>query len=232
MENSNSNCTFAHTLTVDSEGLQQQQGVEDGDETFTIYDYRWLVLGLFCLSEAVSALLWVTFSPISNLAQDYFGRGYYGSTTSINMLANIFLILYGPGTMLSVYCMKHLKLRATLVLAGSLTLLGAFIRYIAALNNDALCHGDVYMLMMIGQSLAALAQPMYSNSPPALASIWFPVSERDTATTIGAMCGLIGNAIGQLIPAWVVSRDRPSGECTDDIPCCPFILMTELNIIL
>lgn len=221
---SSSNSASMHTLTVDREPHQQQVAAaaarEDGDETFIVYRYRWLVLGLFCLSEAANAMMWVTFSPISNLVQDYFGQGsYYGSTTSVNMLANIFLVLYGPGTLLSVYCMKHMKLKSTLVLAGSLTLLGALIRYIAALNNDSLGHGNVYILMMIGQALAAITQPMYLNSPPALSSIWFAVNERDTATTIGAMCSPIGNAIGQLIPALLVSGCRPSGECTGSTPC-------------
>jgi len=220
MDDSGGYSTGKVALIVDSEPQQQQQDGEEGDEIFTVYRYRWLVLGLFCLSEATNAMLWITFSSISNLAQDYFGRGYYGSTTSVNMLANIFLVLYIPGTMLSVYCMKHLKLKMTLVLAGSLTLLGAFIRYIAALNNDAIGHGNVYIMMMIGQSLAAIAQPTYSNSPVALSSIWFAVSERDTATTIGAMCIPIGNAIGQLIPALLVSGHRASGENVDDAPCC------------
>jgi len=122
---SSSNSASMHTLTVDREPHQQQVAAaarEDGDETFIVYRYRWLVLGLFCLSEAANAMMWVTFSPISNLVQDYFWQGsYYGSTTSVNMLANIFLVLYGPGTLLSVYCMKHMKLKSTLVLAGSLT---------------------------------------------------------------------------------------------------------------
>ena len=209
------NSASMRTLTVERDSTPPHLGGGDRseEESFKVYRYRWLILFMFCLSEAANALMWVTFSPISNIAQDYFGHGYYGSTTSVNMLANIFLILYGPGTMLSVYCMKHLKLKSTLVLVGSLTVLGAFIRFMAAMNNSAFGHGNTYILMVLGQALAALAQPMYLNSPPALSSVWFPVNERDTATTIGAMCIPIGTAIGQVIPVLLVSARRPSGEC-------------------
>ena len=52
-----------------------------------VYSSRWVVLSVFCLLEMSNALLWVTFAPISDLAQIYFGgkHSYYGSTTSINM---------------------------------------------------------------------------------------------------------------------------------------------------
>jgi len=58
------------------------------DETeFKVYSNRWVILSVFCALEMSNALLWVTFAPISDLAQIYFGGkdSYYGSTTSINM---------------------------------------------------------------------------------------------------------------------------------------------------
>lgn len=182
------------------------------EEEYIIYPYRWWILVIFCLLVMANALLWVTFAPISDLTSSYFGKGYYGSTTSVNMLANIFLILYGPGTMVSVYCMKYYKLKKSLIIAGGLTLIGSFIRYMAALNHDSLSNKNKYILIMIGQAFAAISQPMFLNSPPAIASIWFAVKERDLATTIGSMCSPIGNAIGQIIPVILVSGQSKSGN--------------------
>ena len=56
-----------------------------------VYSSRWIVLSVFCILEMSNALLWVTFAPISDIAQIYFGgkESYYGSTTSINMFVNI-----------------------------------------------------------------------------------------------------------------------------------------------
>lgn len=171
-----------------------------------VYKRRWGILAMFCVLEMSNALFWVTFAPISDIASNYFGGNYYGSITSINMLANIFLILFGPGTIIASMSMKKFKLKYSLIIASSLTLFGALLRYIAALCTDSLGNGNTYILMMIGQAFAAISQPMFLNLPPAIASIWFPTKEREMATTIGSMCSPIGNAIGQIIPVIFVSQ--------------------------
>jgi hypothetical protein len=77
------------------------------------------MLSLFCLLQVANATLWMTFSPISDLAQNYFGGPYStnGSKTSINMLANIFLILYTPGSFVGFITMKVKGPRTTMILA-------------------------------------------------------------------------------------------------------------------
>lgn len=183
------------------------QPVED---EIKVYRFRWFILTMFCLLEGSNALLWVTFAPISDITQNYFGNGYYGSTTSVNMLANIFLILYGPGTVMSIILMKYCKLKQSMIIAGTLNLLGALIRYLAAVNSDSMSIGSLYILIMLGQAFAALSQPFFLNCPPMIAATWFPVKEREMATTIGSMCSPVGNAIGQLIPVIIVSQKSKS----------------------
>lgn len=176
---------------------------------YKAYRERWYALAIFCALEMANALLWVTFSPISDITQHYFGSStYYGSTTGVNMMANIFLILYTPGTIISVLSMKYLKPRKALLYAGLLTGVGALLRYLAALFDSTLSQEQVYILIFIGQCLSAIAQPMFLNFPPAIASIWFPVDERDISTTIGSMSSPIGNAIGSVIPVLFVSEDQ------------------------
>lgn len=171
-----------------------------------VYPFRWFILAMFCCLEISNALLWVTFAPISDIAGNYFGGGYYGSTTSVNMLANIYLILYGPGTIMSIILMKYCKPKQSMIIAGSLNLLGAFIRYIASANSSSIGFGTLYILIMIGQSFAAISQPFFVNCPPMIAATWFPVNEREMATTIGSVCSPVGNAIGQLIPVYLVAQ--------------------------
>lgn len=76
---------------------------DNDDNEFIIYPYRWWIL--FSILEISNTMLWVTFAPINNLVSSYL-VGDYGSTTSVNMIANIFLILYGPGTILSIYLLN------------------------------------------------------------------------------------------------------------------------------
>lgn len=73
------------------------------DSSILVYSERWYVLVVFACLQMANALLWVTFAPISDLAQHYFGASSpYGTTTAVNMLANIFLILYAPGSIMGV----------------------------------------------------------------------------------------------------------------------------------
>lgn len=173
---------------------------------YRAYSYRWLILAIFCSLEMANNILWVTFAPISDIVSNYFGGGYYGSSTSVNMMANIYLILYLPGTGLSIFLMKYFNLKRSLEICAALTMFGALIRYIAAFNSNDLGNENTYILMLFGQSLAAIGQPMFLNSPPAVASIWFPVEEREMATTIGSMFAPIGSAIGQIIPFLLVTQ--------------------------
>ena len=176
------------------------------------YSYRWLILALFCSLELTNNILWVTFAPISDIVSNYFGGGYYGSTTSVNMLANIYLIFYLPGTGLSIFLMKYFNLKRSLEICGFLTMFGAMLRFIAASQKNEWGIANTYIIMLLGQTFAALGQPMFLNSPPAVASIWFPVEEREMATTIGSMFAPIGSAVGQIIPFLLVEQSSRNGE--------------------
>ncbi|KAJ1427351.1 major facilitator superfamily domain-containing protein, partial [Ochromonadaceae sp. CCMP2298] len=181
------------------------------EEGFTVYAQRWLILAIFCALEGSSNMIWVTLAPISDIAQNYFGGvdgGFYGSSTGVNMFANMYLITYLPGTIFSTLLVKNLRYKRAMEICGALTLTGAFLRYIAALKAPQWGHECTYLVMLLGQTLAGLAQPMFLNSPPAIASKWFPISERDMATTVGSMFAPIGAAVGQVIPAMLVSQHQ------------------------
>ena len=179
-------------------------------EEFVTYRYRIYILLMFCGLEAVNAMLWVTFAPISDITGNYFGGGKYGSPTAVNMLANVFLILFLPGTILGVWLIKSAGFRNALLIGGGVTLLGAFLRYVATLSAGSLDDASLYWLILLGQILAAIVQPMFLNSPALVSSIWFPVKERDIATTIAACASGLGNAIGTLVPSLMVTQHAKS----------------------
>jgi FLVCR family MFS transporter 7 len=94
------------------------------NQKFISYPSRWLMLSLFCALNFCNAMLWVTFAPISDSSVDYFNgnstssSSSVGNITAINMLAVIFQILYGPGTVLGTILMKKNGLRYTLLCGG------------------------------------------------------------------------------------------------------------------
>eukprot|EP00981_Chlorochromonas_danica_P012788 scaffold5400_cov159-Ochromonas_danica.AAC.7 len=196
---------------------------EGNNVQIQVFRDRWVMLAIFSLLEFCNAMYWVTFSPISDITQHYMQGSYYSSKTGVNMLANIFLIMYTPGTILCFLLAKKLKLKKTFIVAGLLTALGGLLRLIGALLKNQLSYPALYWIIFLGQVLAALAQPFFLNMPPSIAATWFPVEERDIATTIGSMFSPIGNAIGQIIPVLFVSE-----SCNNDDSDCNVHGMTNL----
>lgn len=58
-----------------------------------------LIPGIFCSASFGSALGWLSYAPIADVAEEHFdvGAGW------INLIANLFLILYIPGSALSLW---------------------------------------------------------------------------------------------------------------------------------
>lgn len=46
------------------------------------------------------------------------------------------------------------------------------------------------IVILVGQFIAAAAQPFFLNAPPKYAAIWFSESSRTIGTTIGSICEL------------------------------------------
>lgn len=208
--------------------LSADTGSDDLNSTkYKLYSSRWTALTIFCCMEMANALLWVTYAPISDISQHYFGSdNYYSSITGVNMLANVYLILYPVGTILAVYCVKRIKPRNSLLLGGLLSVIGALMRWIASTQKQSLGNSGVYLLMFFGQAFGALSQPFFTNFVPALSGIWFAVEERDISTAVGSMCSPLGNAIGQLIPPIIVTETvNASGTVTLYIHILLFIFI-------
>lgn len=122
------------------------------------------------------------------------------------MLSLCFLIAYIPGSILSVWMLDAHGLAASLSLAAWLTAVGCWVRYLGVILLLPKGHTTAsFVVMMVGQILAALAQPMYVNVPSRLSGDWFAVKEREAATTIGSMAGPLGNAFGSFVPTLIVS---------------------------
>jgi FLVCR family MFS transporter 7 len=199
--------------------------LNDKDDSFIVYRSRWAVLFCFCLLEFANGLMWVTFSPISDIAETYFGVG----TFEVNTLATVFLILFPIGALLEVVLMKSIGMANTLNVGALVTTLGTLTRYIAAQCDASrqLPGKTLYGLTLFGQILGSIVQPLFLNVPAHISAAWFPVKERDLATTLGAMSGLIGNAVGQVLPVMLVSL---SGGDSGEVQGMPELMLVEFLV--
>jgi MFS family permease len=200
---------------------------------FKVYPERWTTLAHFFVLQMTNSLLWVTFAPIADIAADFFGKdGFVGSLTAINLLAVLFLVLYPFGTVLASFAKKLYGLRVSLLIAAFFTVVGAFFRFIGVYVRNDVGGNWSYTLVFLGTAFAAIIQPIYINYPPTVSAIWFPMSERDIATSIGSMSNPLGNAIGTLIPVYIVRRTTVDNDNNYQVHGMATLMLVELIAVL
>lgn len=167
---------------------------------------RWRVMWIFGLQGFLNQVLWITFAPISAEVGEVFGV----SPAKVNLLSLVYMFLFPVGMVLWDKVERRLDLRGATLAAAWLNAAGAAIRALASLSITRKYLGGKsgsFVVLFVGQSIAALAQPFFINAPARIAMEWFPHSERDMATIIIATLNPIGSAVGQLAPSVAVSSD-------------------------
>eukprot|EP00300_Choanocystis_sp_HF-7_P027092 c32156_g1_i1.p1 GENE.c32156_g1_i1~~c32156_g1_i1.p1 ORF type:complete len:459 (+),score=83.94 c32156_g1_i1:33-1379(+) len=176
------------------------------DGSYVASPWRWLILTSFCLSTATNAIIWISFAPIAHATAKY----YNISTTQVDVLSVLFLILYVPGSVLAAALFHSRGLRFGLLFGNSLTCLGAWIRFASAVTGSHPLGGSDsklgFGLLLLGQFLAGIGQPCFTNMPALVASDWFPISQRDMAVVLASMFNVVGIAVGQFIPTLFVKE--------------------------
>ena len=97
-------------------------------------------------------------------------------------------------------------------IGGLLSFLGASVRVVGVVCKQYTSNVTAYCLVLFGQCLAAVAQPMFNSLPVPLASHWFSVSERDIATAVSSLFSPLGNAFGQIFPPIFIGEDDETGD--------------------
>jgi FLVCR family MFS transporter 7 len=123
--------------------------------------------------------------------------------------------------------MKAWGLYVTLLVGALLTATGALLRYIVAAcdASSPVPKSILYGVTLLGQILASFAQPLFVNVPAHLSAAWFPVNERDVATTLGSMFSPIGNAVGSLLPVLLVTtQNNGSVQGMDTLTLVEFVI--------
>ena len=181
---------------------------ESSDASYVAERRRWVVLAAFSFANFSNSMLWVTFAPIASLTEAYFGI----SITAVNFFSVAYLAAYVPGSLISLYIYSNKKngLRTGIVLATLVSAVGAFLRYFSSVLPATPSYG----LALTGQCLAAIASPLIQNIIPKVTAAWFPANERDIGTVIGAMAGLVGIAIGSVLPSIFVTQDENTLEAS------------------
>ncbi|CAB1337304.1 unnamed protein product [Coregonus sp. 'balchen'] len=164
---------------------------------FKVYKRRWFILFVLCLLNCSNSMLWLTFAPVADQSAQFMGI----TLDQINWLSIIYMVL---------------------VLGSWLNMLGAVLRFVGVLGS--IPSAAKFPVVMGGQTLCALAQPLVIFTPTKLAALWFPEHQRATANMIASMSNPLGILVASIFSPMIVGT-------TNNIPSLLFIYAVPAAII-
>lgn len=190
-----------------------------------------------------NAMMWISFAPIQSRASElrilyilltlhihslYISRYFNVSQSQIDFFSLSFMIAYVPGSIICGLMFKKWYLRKSFIFSSGFQFIGSILRYIATLHfistNSYWSHLP-FIIAMIGQSMAALAQPFYTNSPARIPAEWFSKEGRDVATALLSIINPLGIGLGSFIPTMFVTDEGDhwygfTGIMMLEVICC------------
>ncbi|KAF9580443.1 hypothetical protein BGW38_002915 [Lunasporangiospora selenospora] len=155
-----------------------------------------------------TGFVWLTYSSVAVAAQGYLNC----DSTVVNVTSILYFVAYlimGP---VSGWMFEKKGIKKSLLFGAIIQVIGAWLRYFANfIESTPENPGGRLALTLIGQVIAASAQPFFLNVPPKYAAVWFSESGRTTATMIGSVSNAFAAALAQLIiPAITTDKDSMS----------------------
>ncbi|KAK7495669.1 hypothetical protein BaRGS_00013116 [Batillaria attramentaria] len=181
-----------------------------GEGVPKVYTRRWYLLTVFSLCTLVQTTVWATWGPISQSAEAAFG--WHDS--------DIALFVWMGNVPFAVFCiplswlMDHRGLRVSLLLASTLTALGAGLRCLAHFLSTK----NVIWVVYGGQFLNGMAGPVVQGGGALFSNLWFPPGQRATSTAIATLVGYMGNSLAFILGPELVPSPPTGGDSNGTIP--------------
>ncbi|XP_028272850.1 solute carrier family 49 member A3 [Parambassis ranga] len=194
--------------------------------SFKAYRRRWLVLMVLCLLNCSNATIWLTFAPVADQSAQYLKV----TLDDINWLSLVFMVVAIPLSFGTTWMLDTLGLRISLILGSWLNMFGALLRFFGTIS---VVSSDVrYPLVMLGQTMGAIAQPLIIFTPTKLAALWFPENQRATANMIASMSNPLGVLLANIIsPALATTSTRiPILLLAYAVPTCFICFLATVGI--
>ena len=121
------------------------------------------------------------------------------SESAINWISTAFFLAFVAVFPLTIFVL-HKSLKIAFITAGTLILIGNWIRYGGATSRS----GGSFAHAMAGEIVIGFAQPFILAAPTRYSDLWFTNRGRVAATAVMSLANPLGAALGQLInPFWV-----------------------------
>ena len=166
--------------------------MSDTTITTRVYGYRWVVLGVFAVLNALVQMNWITFAAVTGDASDF----YNVSVLNIGLLSMMFMIVFIVVSVPASYIIDTFGLRIGVGIGATLTGVFALLRGVFA---------DDYSMVLLATVGLAIGQPFVMNAVTKVGARWFAVSERATAASIPALAQFIGIIAAMVVTPLLVS---------------------------
>jgi MFS family permease len=144
-----------------------------------VYGYRWVVLLVFFIINALMQLQWITFAPITSEAVAF----YKVPAMQIDLLSLMFMIVYLFVSIPASYIIDTWGIRIGIGIGAALMGIFGFLKGF---------YGASYNMVLIAQIGIAVGQPFVLNSVTKVGVRWFPLHERATQAGISVLAQFVG----------------------------------------
>jgi len=162
-----------------------------GTGTIRIYGYRWVILLLFALLNAVLQMHWVNFAPITSEAAIFYGV----SPLDIGFLSMSFMLVYLVVCIPASYVIDTYGIRIGIGIGAVLTGIFGLLKGLYAAD---------YHLILVCQIGLAIAQPFILNAITKVGANWFPLAERATAAGLATLSQFIGIILAMVLTPYLL----------------------------
>lgn len=164
----------------------QTKPIETTTQSFQLYPYRWVVLGVFMFINLTIQMLWITYAPITGTAAQFYGV----TDLQIGFLAMSFMIAFIPLSIPVSWVIDSYGFRLAVSIGA--VMMGVF----GLLRGFA---GSNYGWVLAATIGIAAAQPFLLNAWTKVPANWFAMEERATAVGLITLANLVGTALGMVL---------------------------------
>ncbi len=181
------------------------------ENAYRVFPYRWVVLAVFALINAVIQLNWIAFAPVTVDAIAL----YQKSAFWIVLLSMSFMIVYIFVSVPASFIIDRYGIRIGVGIGAVLTGIFGMVRGY---------YGTDYTMVCISQFALAAAQPFIMNAMTKVAAEWFPIHERATATGITALAQFLGIILAMAVTKPLAQSFLPEGAKALTLPALQSML--------
>ncbi|XP_059142550.1 solute carrier family 49 member A3-like [Physella acuta] len=174
--------------------------------SYKVYKQRWFLLFIIAVINFTNALIWIMFSPVTDQTSAY----YKISFMDVNWLSLVYLVVSIPCGFFASWMLDTLGLRASIILAAWLNLIGSALRNLTVDDLDFihLPQGSRFPVLISGQVVAACGQTFIMFTPAKVAALWFGDNQRAIATTIATLSNPLGILAANILSPAIVKKPQ------------------------